>query len=1196
MFKKLVYAVASATMAILVAVGISACEKGDAVASVSFEGEIKSEYARNDQIDISAISLNFTYESGKKESHSLPYEGVKVTGGDTSSTGEDLTLEVSYQGESKTFVYSVRNPILTLDFGEGTWEESKSVTISAENNYTDVSEYLPEADVFGYEFAGWFYDEAFTSPVKYNFGENKIDTSSDVTVYAGYDLNYSDKFIYEETPEGTINLTGLQLDMYFGVGELYIPATVKLRPVVKIADGFIDEDWASWLSYESLVFDENSSVIEIGEKSFYGLTNLEEIQLPATLKKIGKFAFSGTGIAEIAIPASVESIAESAFSMEQTLTRIIFAQNSKLNFLGESSFSYCSALSSISLPESVTTLSPYTFNYCTNLEKVYLGKNVKQIGLHAFASCSSLTAVTISKDNPNYKSIDGNIYSKDGTTFIRYCFGGSEEEFTLSEGVKSIYESAFDATEVNHMLKKINLPSTLTNINDYAFKELDADFTIPANVRYLSVNALTKYGGSKFVVKDGNAYFAAKDGVVYSSDFKTLIAVPERLEVETFTLDPRVETIETGAFIDNKNIRYFVIPANSSLKVLKAASFDLFNAENLGGIYIEKAEPFDMEENAFCETTDYANLSVSLYVSEKAKAAYEQKFSKVIFKDAVSLATRLISVSGAYSNALAKINELLSITEPVSETEFAEIVDEYINNILEFSYNGSFDMYTQFKSIYCVLDSAYYELKNSTVTAEADLTSAGLPFIEIFEEKSINAIADFYLEASDKQFARQKSFYLVQAHYLNLPESIADYLAGTAASFDEILARTDKFIAKQNYIITTANNLAANATDSAAFDIDLAAQVYADYEIYDTTLVRSRWSDFINISSLKCSLLINEFLDMPRTPENLSKIDDLLYEHFDEELSYNVLGITDYLESGTYFKAPLLKKKLYRYDEFKNAYERYISTERPEIIFAANEAVNNYDLTKFDYFEAFKVFKNYFINLQESDRNLDYLGKLYTIALRINIYAFNSTEMIQENYADACDTYLEIMAYYRDYVKDSCLPAADEALMERQFEALLRLVESNNEDFIAEIKKIEKDFSAADAEKFSMLYQTSDSICAYYPVTLTDADGEYETNASELFATLMILKLKKEIADTFDSVTVENYEEVSKYIDGYSMYDPDTFMTIYVNGINYYTYFMTLRCYNLFEKVVLSDAELTKYNILIDQYNTLTGQPDNTEF
>ncbi|MEG2065859.1 MAG: leucine-rich repeat domain-containing protein, partial [Clostridia bacterium] len=72
----------------------------------------------------------------------------------------------------------------------------------------------------------------------------------------------------------------------------------------------------------------------------------------------------------------------------------------------------------------------------------------------------------VDNNNTQYKSIDGNLYSKDGTKFLQYCMGKKDTSFILPTSVTSIgYRAFYDCSS----LTSITIPSKVTSIGDYAF-------------------------------------------------------------------------------------------------------------------------------------------------------------------------------------------------------------------------------------------------------------------------------------------------------------------------------------------------------------------------------------------------------------------------------------------------------------------------------------------------------------------------------------------------------------------------------------------------------------------------------------------------------------------------------------------------------------------------------------------------------
>lgn len=63
--------------------------------------------------------------------------------------------------------------------------------------------------------------------------------------------------------------------------------------------------------------------------------------------------------------------------------------------IGDSAFSYCSGLTSVTIPGSVTSIGSRAFEDCFGLTSVTIPNSVTSIGVGAFRPCTSLTSITI---------------------------------------------------------------------------------------------------------------------------------------------------------------------------------------------------------------------------------------------------------------------------------------------------------------------------------------------------------------------------------------------------------------------------------------------------------------------------------------------------------------------------------------------------------------------------------------------------------------------------------------------------------------------------------------------------------------------------------------------------------------------------------------------------------------------------------
>ena len=120
----------------------------------------------------------------------------------------------------------------------------------------------------------------------------------------------------------------------------------------------------------------------------------------------------------------------------------------------------------IEIPDSVTSIGSFAFENCSKLTSIEIPNSVTSIGNDAFKNCDNLTSITVLENNTAYKSIDGNLYTKDGKTLIQHAIGKEATSFTIPEGVEKIGGYAFYNCG---NLTSIEIPGSVTNIGYVAF-------------------------------------------------------------------------------------------------------------------------------------------------------------------------------------------------------------------------------------------------------------------------------------------------------------------------------------------------------------------------------------------------------------------------------------------------------------------------------------------------------------------------------------------------------------------------------------------------------------------------------------------------------------------------------------------------------------------------------------------------------
>ena len=117
--------------------------------------------------------------------------------------------------------------------------------------------------------------------------------------------------------------------------------------------------------------------------------------------------------------------------------------------IGKQAFCYCSSLTSVVIPNSVTSIGDYAFNGCSNLTSATTGNSVTAIGNYMFQECSSLTNIEI----PNSVTSIGN---------QAFCYCSSLTSVVIPNSVTSIGDYAFwECSNLTNFYTYIEDPSSV---------------------------------------------------------------------------------------------------------------------------------------------------------------------------------------------------------------------------------------------------------------------------------------------------------------------------------------------------------------------------------------------------------------------------------------------------------------------------------------------------------------------------------------------------------------------------------------------------------------------------------------------------------------------------------------------------------------------------------------------------------------
>lgn len=512
----------------------------------------------------------------------------------------------------------------------------------------------------GYDFVGWFEDQACTKAV----AQDKVYTK-DTTLFAGYRIR---KYTV------TFDLAGGKYYTYSNgkenppkdkvVVEYEYGATIKNLPIADRAnhvegyyrDDFVFRYWemdgeqysldtmparnititATWNIKDPSTFFEYSEnpdgtltitgyaenveknatditipsviggkkVTAIGAGAFRGRSKLKSVSIPSGVKYIYDKAFEGTSLTgehTSSIPTSIEYVGVGAFPNTWEYSTVTYTVNGVSYVLGglvnNILVKYTTDVGyNVKIPEGITAISAEAFKNCQTIRQIEIGKDVVYIGENAFQN-SKVNRVTFAADSK----------------------------------IKTIASSAFAGTdwETSEAAKGDNV--VFGNLYFRNFDDASDEVTVPAGVKYINEKAFAA-NVKNIVFEDESAIEFIAPNSVSATRWATnqnvaivngiLVYVKRTPASTTYVVPETVKTIAGKAFEEVKNsATNIVLP--SSVKTVCDYAFAGFGAFNLT---LKGNTPPQITTAAFAKSESDKNLvNVGIFVNDAAMVSFTEE-------------------------------------------------------------------------------------------------------------------------------------------------------------------------------------------------------------------------------------------------------------------------------------------------------------------------------------------------------------------------------------------------------------------------------------------------------------------------------------------------------------------------------------------------------------------------------------------
>ncbi len=305
-----------------------------------------------------------------------------------------------------------------------------------------------------------------------------------------------------------------------------------------------------------------------------------------------------------------------------------------LNEIGEDAFAWCMNMTSVQLPNTITSIGSSAFYDCHKLHSITIPAAVNHIGSSAL-SCSNLETIVVESDNTTYDSRDNcNAIIETATNkLIRGC-----KNTIIPNTVVTLADNSFRSC---YGMTYIEIPASVSNIVNGAFYACSLGCVVvdSGNLVYDSrnnCNAIIETASNKLIVGSQNAVIP--DDVTVIGRYAFFYCLENGSY--SITLPSVLSTIEYGAF---------------------------YGCSGLSEITSLASTPPSVENKAF----DYVNKSIPVYVPAGTVNAYKSAYGWSEFTNIREIGTHWSPISGTENNMI--VNGIIKINNEQQYNPLLEV-------------------------------------------------------------------------------------------------------------------------------------------------------------------------------------------------------------------------------------------------------------------------------------------------------------------------------------------------------------------------------------------------------------------------------------------------------------------------------------------------------------------------------------------